>query len=385
MKPAVARRLRAALGSDAIGFDEAGTARIRGTSHESVRLAVEILAQERVAFAPVGCARSGRHPVEVEAPHTVLDVWPDELVIRVGAGTSLCRLDEVLRAHGLCLGVADGADPETTLGALFAAGDRALRGAVGQGLRERALALTLVDGTGTVRRSGARVVKSVAGFDLTRIHWGARGSLGLILDFTLRVSAQPLATGVVALPCPRERLLEVLEHARTVAQDTASELWIDADIAAAAGLEERAHLVLLREAPQAGVDAWARSLGSELRPTSLLRTLGQLAWSQHRPSFRVTGITLRRLTQERSWEMGRSGMVVDLLAAEAWFTRAEAPSIGAGTACWAENALALAGSTPEVDRVRMETERRLRSVFDPHGLLPAAPAPLARRAQEEAR
>ena len=54
-------------------------------------------------------------------------------------------------------------------------------------------------GDGTVARSGGRLVKNVTGFDLHRLHVGARGTLGAILEVSLRLRPLPECEAVVAL------------------------------------------------------------------------------------------------------------------------------------------------------------------------------------------
>lgn len=394
MKRGVQRRLVAALGADAVQSNVHGDPRITASDPESVRRAVEILAQERQPFTPVGRGSTVRGVVEVQAARGVFDLWPQELVVRVGAATSVAELDAELEPYGLALGIVDAAPPTTPLGSLFASGDRGLRGAVGEGLRERALALTLVDGTGTVRRSGSRVVKSVAGYDLTRIHHGARGSLGLVLDLTLRVSARPVATGVVAIACPLHDLVETLTRARTAAQDAKAELWINASTAAGVGLGPEPRLIVMREAPAEGLEAWARSLDAELRGSELLREIGDSRWRGTDAVFRATGVTLRRCTSATTDSTDDADLVIDLLSAEAWAnpmassTRSLRDFAGLGVALWPENLAAHLRAGRELvlanDPVRARTERRLREVFDPFGLLPAAPVPRV-HAMREAR
>jgi glycolate oxidase FAD binding subunit len=51
--------------------------------------------------------------------------------------------------------------------------------------------MEFVDGTGAVVRAGGRVVKNVAGFDLTRLLVGSWGTLGVITEVSVRLRARP--------------------------------------------------------------------------------------------------------------------------------------------------------------------------------------------------
>lgn len=380
MQPAVQRRLRAALGETALVAHDDGTWSVVGASVEPVRRTVEILAQERVRFAPVGRATTVTAAVKVSAPSGIFDLWTDELVVRVGAGTTLGELDAALAPHGLCCGLADATPASTSLGALFAAGDRGLRG--GDALRERTLAVTLVDGTGTLRRSGARVVKNVAGFDLARLHWGARGSLGLLLDLTVRVRALPSARRVIAWTSAREDLRATMEHVRSIAHDHVSELWVSAAAAARAGLRARTMLVCAREGAPEGLERWAAAMGGDLLEEDAWLRLGAACFDPSLPSYRATGVTLRSCVERGIGEDENAPWVVDLLAGEAWWVGATPVGL-AGATTWAETEPARRGRRTQADTVRAQAEARLRTVFDPHGLLPDPPAPLVLPAGSE--
>src|SRR5262249_31086264 len=57
--------------------------------------------------------------------------------------------------------------------------------------RDLVLGIEFVSGTGAVARGGGRVVKNVAGFDLTRLMIGSWGSIGVVTEVTVRLHARP--------------------------------------------------------------------------------------------------------------------------------------------------------------------------------------------------
>jgi FAD/FMN-containing dehydrogenase len=67
------------------------------------------------------------------------------------------------------------------------------------GPRDLTLGLTFVDGSGAIVSAGGRVVKNVAGFDLTRAMIGSWGSLGVITSASLRLRSLPQAREAWAL------------------------------------------------------------------------------------------------------------------------------------------------------------------------------------------
>ena len=147
--------------------------------------------------------------------HTgITEYRPDELVVTARAGTSLSELDAVLGAENQMLAC----DPphfggKGTLGGAIAAGfsgpGRPWHGSVRDGL----LGVELVNGHGQRMQFGGQVMKNVAGYDVSRLMVGARGTLGLILSASLKVLPRPEHTCTVAVAvdpveaCSRSRKL----------------------------------------------------------------------------------------------------------------------------------------------------------------------------------
>ena len=121
------------------------------------------------------------------------DYVPDELVLRVRAGTPLVDLKRLLAQQGQELAF----DPPTfggrgTVGGAVASAlagpARPWRG----GVRDAVLGVELINGLGQRLRFGGEVMKNVAGYDVSRLQAGAWGTLGLLLSVSLRL--HPIAT-----------------------------------------------------------------------------------------------------------------------------------------------------------------------------------------------
>lgn len=138
-------------------------------------------------------------PLDLGAFSGVRAYTPDDLTISVGAATTLAELDGVTRARGQwCPLLAWGTDA-SSVGAVIAT---ATTGPFARGLgrpRDLVLGLECVDGRGRVIRAGGRVVKNVAGFDITRLMTGAWGTLGAITELHLRLRARPAVDETFAL------------------------------------------------------------------------------------------------------------------------------------------------------------------------------------------
>jgi len=87
-----------------------------------------------------------------------------------------------------------GAGDATTIGGLVGAADSGpLRHRYG-GVRDLVLGITLALSDGTIAKAGSKVIKNVAGYDLGKLFTGSYGTLGLILDVTVRLHPKPVTT-----------------------------------------------------------------------------------------------------------------------------------------------------------------------------------------------
>ncbi|RKZ18294.1 hypothetical protein DRQ53_00920 [bacterium] len=201
---------------------------------ESARLAVQIAVDARAAISP-GYPQPGR--LGLHPPEGILTLWPDELVARIGAGTTLAQIEAALTPHGLSLGLEVPDPAGATLGACYADGRAGFAGPRGYRLRDRCVGLSFVDGSARVLAAGSRLVKNVAGYDFGRLHHAARGSLGLVLDLTVRLIRRPAARCAVWWPCRCDELAERLPEIRDAwGSDAIAEVCLDRVAAVRFGL-----------------------------------------------------------------------------------------------------------------------------------------------------
>lgn len=124
----------------------------------------------------------------------VIEYEPSDLVITVGPGMSVAELDAILAVNGQECPLDDPTGASTVGGrvATALAGIRQL--GVGP-VRDWVLGVGFVTGEGTLRRGGGRTVKNVTGFDVPRLLCGSWGTLGALVDVTLRVRPRPRWSG----------------------------------------------------------------------------------------------------------------------------------------------------------------------------------------------
>jgi FAD/FMN-containing dehydrogenase len=157
--------------------------------------------RERVAAADVVVPVGGRTHWEVGGPAPagsevrasagVVAYEPAELTVTVGAGTTVADLAATLEDGGQeC--VLDPRDPaDATVGGTLAAGLSGHRRLRYGPLRERLLEVRFVTADGRVVKGGGPTVKNVTGYDLPRLLVGSLGTIGLIVQATLRCQPRP--------------------------------------------------------------------------------------------------------------------------------------------------------------------------------------------------
>ncbi|GAA4013650.1 glycolate oxidase subunit GlcE [Actimicrobium antarcticum] len=124
----------------------------------------------------------------------IIDYDPTELVITARCGTPLAEIEAALSEKNQMLAFeppyfGDGA----TIGGVVASGLSGPRRAAAGAVRDFMLGAVLMDGHGEVLHFGGQVMKNVAGYDVSRLLAGSLGTLGLILDMSVKVLPKPFA------------------------------------------------------------------------------------------------------------------------------------------------------------------------------------------------
>jgi len=127
--------------------------------------------------------------------------WGD-MTVTVEAGCTIDKLQSVVREHGQRLG-ADPMQPEraTVGGVLATAESGTLRIRYGA-IRDLVLGVEMALADGSVIKAGGKVVKNVAGYDLTKLAIGSLGTLGVITRAVFRLHPIPVAPATFAAMLP---------------------------------------------------------------------------------------------------------------------------------------------------------------------------------------
>jgi glycolate oxidase FAD binding subunit len=157
----------------------------------------------------------------------ILEQAPGDMTVTVEAGATIAQLQSALAQHGQRLALDPLWPERATVGGVIATNDSgALRVRYG-GVRDLIIGITVVLGDGTIAKSGGKVVKNVAGYDLPKLMTGALGTLGVISKTVFRLHPLPVESRTLSFPF----------HSREAANDFM--LAITDSIVIATGLQMR--------------------------------------------------------------------------------------------------------------------------------------------------
>jgi len=180
--------------------------------------AVKAAAQKRT---PLAIAGSGTKRFYTGKPEgTALDVTghrgivsyePTELVITARAGTPLAEIVAALAEQGQMLGFEPPLFGEAaTLGGTIACGFSGPRRPYAGAARDFVLGTKIVNGKGEILKFGGEVMKNVAGYDVSRLMVGAHGTLGVLLEISLKVLPTPARELTLSFQMPADKAIATM-------------------------------------------------------------------------------------------------------------------------------------------------------------------------------
>ncbi len=185
----------------------------------------------------------------------IVDYDPTELVITARAGTPLAEIERTMQASGQMLPCEPphfGA--HATLGGAVAAGLSGPRRPYAGAMRDVVLGVRMLDGRGEDLRFGGRVMKNVAGFDLSRVMTGALGTLGVLTEISVK-----------CVPLPKVETTQVLECSVADAIRLANE-WGGRPLPVSATCHHAGRLAVRLSGAVPAVDAAIRQIGGNGLP-----------------------------------------------------------------------------------------------------------------------
>jgi len=161
----------------------------------------------------------------------LVDYEPTELVVTARCGTTLSELGKSLDENRQMLPFEPPHfGPGATLGGCIAAGLSGPRRASAGAARDFVLGAKIVDGRGQLLSFGGRVMKNVAGYDVSRLLTGSLGTLGVILEVSLKVLPKPAAEATLRFELPEAKALEQLNRWAGQPLPLSASAWRDGEL-----------------------------------------------------------------------------------------------------------------------------------------------------------
>jgi glycolate dehydrogenase FAD-binding subunit len=308
--------------------------------------------------------KSSGTPLDLRAWRGVVEYEPSELVITARCGTPLSEIESLLAAARQFLAFEPprfGDDP--TIGGVIAAGLSGPRRAHAGAARDFVLGAVLLAVDGELLHFGGKVMKNVAGFDVSRLLCGSLGILGPIIEVSLKV-----------MPLPREEQTLRFEFTEAAALETFNR-WAGQPLplSASAWWQGLAWL-RLSGAPAALRAARARLGGEPVEPGEASRWWQELRDQQHArfgTAANLWRLSLPSATAPLALEGER---LIEWSGALRWYA-SEMPaehvrrvaSAAGGTALHWRGGAPGARSHPLSPAV-LAVSKRLKARFDPHGI-----------------
>jgi len=289
------------------------------------------------------------------AEHTgVVAYRPAELVITARAGTPLRELAAILAQENQMLPF----EPPLyrghgTRGGAIASGlagpGRPWRGSV----RDAVLGVVMINGLGQKLTFGGQVMKNVAGYDVSRLQVGAFGTLGVLLEISIRVIPKPASDMTLRLELNSLESLAIMRK------------WAQKSLPVTASCYHDDALYVRLSGAETAVLAGAAETGGE--------AVGDLDWweklnNHDLPFFKKQGRLLRRLVPPTQ-ELTERACVLEWSGAKRWFFSDEVEHQCAGTKCFGAGFAQETVCSPAADPVRSDVQRRIKQAFDPDHIL----------------
>jgi glycolate oxidase FAD binding subunit len=312
-------------------------------------------------------ARQDGETLDVSACRGIVAYQPKELVLTVRAGTPLDEVEAALAAERQMLPFepprfeGDGGG-RATIGGTVAAGLSGPRRPYAGAVRDFVLGTRIVNGKGEDLAFGGRVIKNVAGYDVSRLMTGALGTLGVLTEISFKVLPQPAAETTLAFEMNQEDGIQAVNRWAGQPLPLSATAW-----------EDRRLRVRLSGAPSAIEAAKRKMGGEEVDAAAYWRDL-----REHRLPFFTPDAPLWRLSVPQTtapldlpqpvlveWGGGLRWLAGD---ADAFTVRCSVERVGGHATLFRGGDKSVGVFHPLAPAVE-KIHRRLKSAFDPAGIL----------------
>jgi len=305
--------------------------------------------------------------LDVAGHRGIVAYEPTELYITAQCGTPLAEIEAVLAEKGQMLAFEPPHFGGATVGGCVAAGLSGPRRRQAGAVRDFVLGVKLIDGTGQMLNFGGQVMKNVAGYDVSRLIAGSLGTLGVIAEVTLKVLPKPVAEVTLVCECDAEAAIRRLNG------------WGGQPLPISASFWHDGHLWLRLSGARAAVDAATGRLGGNLVVDA------EILWNsireQTHSAFAASPLWRLALPSTAPIPDIEGLRAIEWGSALRWYAgavdgnhqavRAAAARLGGHAVLYRapESLRCLEGPFAPLPPALLALHRRLKSAFDPKGIL----------------
>jgi glycolate oxidase len=191
------------LSYDASEHSHRPEAGVWAESAEQVAEIMKLANRERIPVIPRGAGTGlsgmavpiqGGIILDLNRMNRILKISIEDRLAVVEPGVVYADLEKALVPYGFFFPPDPASGKVSTLGGNVATNAGGLKGAKYGTTRDYVLALQVVLPDGRIMRTGSKAMKSVSGYDLTRLFVGSEGTLGIVTEITLKINPKPTAT-----------------------------------------------------------------------------------------------------------------------------------------------------------------------------------------------
>jgi glycolate oxidase len=276
--------------------------------------------------------RNNGEALDVGGYRGIVAYEPTELVVTARAGTPLAELAATLAEKGQWLAFEPPYfGPAATVGGMLASGLSGPRRQAVGAVRDFVLGVKLLNGLGEVLSFGGQVMKNVAGYDVSRLLAGSLGTLGVVLEVSLKVLPLPMAEKSLRFVIDEATALQKLNQ------------WGGRPLPISASAWHDGILTLRLSGAAAAVTAAAADLlaGEWVDAAEAAKSIGNRCASRRTPFLPAT----RRcgVSHSRRWRhhRGSEPTLIEWGGAQRWLRAGDATraACGCGKSRWARNAV----------------------------------------------
>ena len=304
--------------------------------------------------------------LETRGHNGIVAYEPTELFITARCGTPLAEIEAVLAEKNQCLPFEPPRfSAGSTMGGVVAAGLSGPRRVSAGSVRDYVLGVKLLDGNARELNFGGQVMKNVAGYDVSRLIAGSLGTLGLILEASIKVLPRPAAESTLSFAMSQTEALDKLNRWAGQPLPIVASAWsgeiLTVKLAGAAAAVTAAEQHLGGTKVDAGETAWTALRDQTLPFFAVGGALWRVSLPSTAPALDLPGEQLIEWGGAQRWL--RSDVPVEQV-------RAAAAKLGGSATLYRGDAAVKArvGAFAPLPAPLLQLHRRLKAAFDPRGI-----------------